>query len=85
MKNEFLSFNLIIIFFLIIFNSNKDLFGQDKIYNFQEVDILPTFEDCPTSDQTEIEDWINCFYPKIEKLVTDSIKSMEREVEWSSS
>ena len=65
---------------ILLFGVSNTLLGQDKIYSFQEVDTLPTFQDCPTSSKSEIDNWINCFYPKIEKLVGDSISTMEKQL-----
>lgn len=72
--------HVIVIMTLSLGIGGNNLFGQDKIYSFQEVDSLPTFKDCPTSNKLEIDNWIDCFYPKIEKLVGDSISVMEKQL-----
>jgi len=57
-----------------------NLSAQEPIYSFQQVDTLPTFQDCSSNSKLEVDTWINCFYPKIEKLVSDSISSMEKQL-----
>ncbi len=56
------------------------LSAQTPIYNFQQVDSLPTFQTCPTVSKSAVEPWIECFFPKVEKMVIDSIESMSQQV-----
>jgi len=65
--------------FTLLFNI-APIYTQQQIYNFQQVDSLPTFEACPTVSKLEVDSWIRCFYPKIEKMIVDSIESMSRQV-----
>lgn len=71
---------LILLFFLSISVITNKIFAQEKIYTLNEVDILPTFEGCPAVSSQKVDDWIGCFYPKLEKLVGDSILAMEQQV-----
>lgn len=71
-----LSLSVFTLFFLFHFS----LPAQTPIYNFQQVDSLPTFQSCPTVSKSDVEPWIECFFPQIEKRVIDSIESMSQQV-----
>jgi len=55
-------------------------FAQTKIYNFQQVDSLPTFQNCGRVHKSQIDAWIGCFYAQLEKQVVDSIQMMCQQV-----
>lgn len=57
-----------------------DSFAQTKIYNFQQVDSLPTFQNCARVDKSQVEAWIGCFYTQLEKKVVDSIQAMCQQI-----
>jgi len=67
------------IVFIFWLNLNTGL-CQAIIYNFQQVDSLATLKECPTIGKTGVNDWITCFYPKVQELTANSIDAMSQQV-----